>query len=60
MSGLKHNFSTENETNLQNVSNQSTDVETHVDPIDERKQRNTVAMKCKRITYTVVLFFSVI
>lgn len=35
MSGLKHDFSTENETNLQKASIQANDDESEIDPIDE-------------------------
>lgn len=35
MSGLKHDFSIENETNLQKASIQANDDESEIDPIDE-------------------------
>lgn len=39
MSGLKHDFSFENEANLANASIDATDDESEIDPIDECKER---------------------
>lgn len=38
MSGLKHDFSIENETNLPKASIDANDDESEIDPIDERKK----------------------
>lgn len=45
MSGLKHDFSIENETNLLKASLETDDDESEIDPIDERKQLEMSAIQ---------------
>lgn len=50
MSGLKHDFSIDNETNLQKASIEADDDESEIDPIDECKNSEMSAIQIFGLT----------
>lgn len=68
MSGLKHDFSIENETNLHLASDQANDDECEIDPIDECNECDMCfigisvdlnALNCTLVLISLFFFLSV-